>query len=87
LDAIEDDLHKEVKVARTKYKGTGELLNLKTSINYGDDLTSNRQRERQGARTASLSLFLGLRWEGFNFRAYGVGRAFVFCHRMRGLLS
>jgi hypothetical protein len=43
LDAIEEDFHKEVKVARAKHKGTRELLNLKTSINYGNNLTSNRQ--------------------------------------------
>ena len=43
LDAIGEDLLKEVKVAQAKYKGTRELLNLKTSINYGNDLTSSRQ--------------------------------------------
>ena len=43
LDAIEEDFHKEVKDARAKYKGTKELLNLKSLVNYGDDITSNQQ--------------------------------------------
>ena len=43
LDAIEEDFHKEVKDTRAKYKGTRELLNLKSSVNYGDDITSNRR--------------------------------------------
>jgi hypothetical protein len=42
LDAIEEDFHKEVKDTQVKYKGTRELLNLKSSINYGDDITSNQ---------------------------------------------
>ena len=44
LDVIEEDFfHKEVKVAWAKYKGTRELLNLKSSFNHGDDITSNRR--------------------------------------------
>jgi hypothetical protein len=36
LDAIEEDFHREVKVARPKTKGRRQLLNLKSSINYSD---------------------------------------------------
>ena len=45
LDAIEENFHKEVKVTQAKYKGTRELLNLKSSVNNGDDITSNWQRK------------------------------------------
>jgi hypothetical protein len=45
LDAIEEDFHKEVKVARAKYKGTRELLSLKSSVNYGNVFTSNWRRK------------------------------------------
>jgi hypothetical protein len=41
LNAVEEDLHREVKVARSKPKGKRELFNLKSSINYGDSYTSN----------------------------------------------
>jgi hypothetical protein len=34
LDAIEDEFHREIMVARQKTKGRRELLNLKRSINY-----------------------------------------------------
>jgi hypothetical protein len=45
LDAIEEDFLKEAKDARAKYKSTRELLNLKSSVNYGDVITSNWRRE------------------------------------------
>ena len=33
LNAVEEDLHREVKVARPKSKGKRELFNLKSSVN------------------------------------------------------
>jgi hypothetical protein len=36
LDAFEEDFFREVKVARPKTKGRSEILNLVSSINYGD---------------------------------------------------
>ena len=45
LNAIEEDLHREVKVAQSKSKGKRELFNLKSSVNYDDPYTSNRQRK------------------------------------------
>jgi hypothetical protein len=36
LDLIEEEFHRENMIARQKTKGKRELLNLKSSINYGD---------------------------------------------------
>jgi hypothetical protein len=36
LEAIEEDFHQRVKAARPKTKGRSEVLNLVSSINYGD---------------------------------------------------
>jgi hypothetical protein len=36
LNAVEEDLHREFKVAWSKSKGKSELLYLKNSVNYGD---------------------------------------------------
>jgi hypothetical protein len=36
LDAIEEDFNWEVKAVRPKTNGRRELLNLESSINYGD---------------------------------------------------
>jgi hypothetical protein len=41
LDAMEEDFHREAKVARHKSKGRKELLNLKSSINYSDASASS----------------------------------------------
>jgi hypothetical protein len=41
LDAIEEDFHRKVKVARPKTKGRRGLLNLKSSINYSDASASS----------------------------------------------
>jgi hypothetical protein len=45
LNAVEVDLHREVKVAWSKSKGKRELFNLKSSVNCDDAYTSNRQRK------------------------------------------
>jgi len=43
LDAIQEDLYRIVKLARPKNKGRREVLNLNSSINYGDASMSSRQ--------------------------------------------
>jgi hypothetical protein len=45
LKAIEEDYHQEVKAARPKTKGRREVLNLGSSINYGDSSVSSRLRK------------------------------------------
>jgi hypothetical protein len=44
LDASvnEEEFHREAMVARQKTKGKREVLNLKSSIIYGDDYSSSR---------------------------------------------
>jgi hypothetical protein len=44
LDAFEEDFLRKVKVARLKFKGKREILNLVSSINYGDASASTRHR-------------------------------------------
>jgi hypothetical protein len=41
MDAFEEDFLREVKVAQPKTKGRREILNLVSSINYGDASTSS----------------------------------------------
>jgi hypothetical protein len=45
LDAIEEDFHRKVKVARPKTKGRRELLNLNSFINYGNVSTTSRREK------------------------------------------
>jgi hypothetical protein len=45
LDAIEENFYWRVKVARPKSKGRREVLNLASSINYGDSCASSRRRK------------------------------------------
>jgi hypothetical protein len=45
LDAFEEDFLREVKVARSMSKGRREILNLISSINYGDASTSTQHRK------------------------------------------
>jgi hypothetical protein len=47
LDAnvSEEEFHRESMVARQKTKGRREMLNLKSSINYGDDYATSRRRK------------------------------------------
>jgi hypothetical protein len=45
LDAFEEDFLLEVKVVRLKTKGRMEILNLVSSINYGDARASTRHRK------------------------------------------
>jgi hypothetical protein len=45
LDAFEEDFLLEVKVVRLKTKGRMEILNLVSSINYGDASASTRHRK------------------------------------------
>ncbi len=42
LDALEEEIHRDKMIARQKIKGKRELLNLKSSINYGDASTSSK---------------------------------------------
>lgn len=46
LDAMEDEFHRDKMIARQKIKGKRELLNLKSSINYG--VASAPSRHRKG---------------------------------------
>jgi hypothetical protein len=39
----EEEFHRETIVARQKTKGKREVLNLKSSINYGDDCATPRR--------------------------------------------
>lgn len=43
LDAIEEDFNQEVKAVRPKTNGRRELLNLESSINYGDTSAFSRR--------------------------------------------
>jgi hypothetical protein len=45
LDALEEEFLREIKVARLKSKGGREILNLVSSINYGDASASSRRRK------------------------------------------
>jgi hypothetical protein len=45
LDAFEEDFLREVKVARSKSRGRREILNLVSSISYGDASASTRHRK------------------------------------------
>jgi U3 small nucleolar ribonucleoprotein component len=45
MDAFEDDFLRKVKVARPKTKGRREILNLVSTINYGDASASSRHRK------------------------------------------
>jgi len=45
LEAIEEDFHRGVKATRPKTKGRREVLNLVSSINYGDFSTSSHRRK------------------------------------------
>jgi hypothetical protein len=47
LDAIEEDFYRVKKVARFKIKGRRDVLNLKSSINYGDASVPSRGRKRK----------------------------------------
>jgi hypothetical protein len=42
LDAIDEEFHRKTMVAHQKTKGIRVLLNLKSSINYGDASTPSR---------------------------------------------
>jgi U3 small nucleolar ribonucleoprotein component len=45
MDAFEEDFLRKVKVARLKTKGRREILNLVSSINYGDASASSWHRK------------------------------------------
>jgi len=47
LDASvsEEEFHREAMVARQKTKGKRDVLNLKSSINYGEDYDSSQRRK------------------------------------------
>jgi len=44
-DAMEEEFYQDKMITRQKTKGKRELLNLKSSINYGDANTSFRRRK------------------------------------------
>jgi hypothetical protein len=44
-DAMEEEFQQDKMIARQKSKGKRELLNLHSSINYGDDLVPFRRRK------------------------------------------
>jgi hypothetical protein len=44
-DAMEEEFQREKMIARQKSKGKTELLNLQSSINYGDVKASSRRRK------------------------------------------
>jgi hypothetical protein len=44
-DVMEEEFSREKMLAREKSKGKKELLNLQSSINYGDELASSRRRK------------------------------------------
>jgi hypothetical protein len=44
-DAMEEDFQRDKMIARQKTKGKRELLNLKSSINYGDVNASSRRQK------------------------------------------
>jgi hypothetical protein len=45
LDAFEEDFLLDVKVALSKHRGRREILNLVSSINYGDASASTQHRK------------------------------------------
>jgi hypothetical protein len=45
LDAMEEDFHRDKMIACQKTKGKRKLLNLKSSINYGDAYASSWRRK------------------------------------------
>jgi hypothetical protein len=45
LDTFQEDFFRKVKVACPKSKGRREILNLVSSINYGDASASTRHRK------------------------------------------
>jgi len=44
-DAMEEEFQRDKMIARQKSKGKRELLNLHSSINYGDDFVPFRRRK------------------------------------------
>jgi hypothetical protein len=42
---MEDEFHRDKMIAHQKTKGKRELLNLKSSINYGDVSTPSKRRK------------------------------------------
>lgn len=51
LDAIEEEFHRVKMLARQKTKGKRELLNLKSSVNYGDVNAPSRCRKGKAHMT------------------------------------
>lgn len=59
-DAMEEDFQRDKMIARQKFKGKRELLNLHSSINYGD--TKDPFRRRKGKHTWCRLMCLGGWW-------------------------
>jgi len=51
LDAITEDFYRDQLVACKKTKGKRELLNLKSSVNYGDVSAPSRRRKGKDPMT------------------------------------
>jgi hypothetical protein len=71
LDALEEDIHRDKMIARQKTKGKRELLNLKSSINYGDASTSSKRWKGK-----DLMLYGVLVW-GLSGQVWVLGRGCV----------
>jgi hypothetical protein len=59
LDAIDEEFHRKTLVACQKTKGMRELLNLKSTINYGKRTLSVLEREGSHEVVLSASWVLG----------------------------
>jgi hypothetical protein len=67
-DAVEEEFQRDKMISRQKSKGKRELLNLHSSINYGDSKLSARNRKGRTlcCRVVCLGWFVG-RSSGFRF--------------------
>jgi hypothetical protein len=69
LDVIEEEFHWEKMIARQKTKGRRKLLNLKSSINYGDASEPSRRWKGKAHMSEYCVPFVGL--EVFGFKRLG----------------
>lgn len=74
MEVFEEDYHWVVRVACPKSKGKRDLLNLKSSINYGDAISSSRCGKGK-AHVMQCRVF----FEGFRFRGFSVVLLGFFC--------
>jgi hypothetical protein len=69
-DAMEEEFQRDKMISRQKSKGKRELLNLHSSINYGDTKPSARSRKGKKPYVVKLYAWVGL---------WVVPQAFGFC--------